>query len=316
MMARVTCPSVCSAYLISLIVGTSPVAAQLYSEIPGITSSSVPYAGRTQSRTDFEMVYHRGVALPTGEWGAQARLAYGRSYRVFSNLELGLDLTFFDAAYMSRDATQIEGESATDRALIAGHAGYGVRFGGKYRIISSLTPWREGFEAAVFYTVQPQTRTGISLVRDGTDVWTGGLFRSPPEDEQESRELFHVPAASAAGIALGYRTRRVTVDAVLSTESSRPALNPAMSEYAGVYPRIGASYRVTGSLAIGAAYWGNGSPPWYAQGRIPGIEPRAQPFAIVVSRGSERGAGTDFVIAPPTGGQSPLRLFIRGRSSF
>jgi hypothetical protein len=289
----------------------STALAQLYSEIPGLTSASVPYVGRSQSRIDFDLLYHRTVTLPGGEWGAEARLAYGRSTRIFANGELGFDFSLANGAYLKRSAADQGGSEA----FLGGHAVYGFRVAGKYRLLSTMTPWREGVEIAAFSIFQPGMRTGISIIKDGDETWSGGLFRSP-NDEQSQFDVFHVPSSWTAGLALGYRSTRLALDAELAYESTQTADNPVMAAYDGLYPRVGIMYRLTPGFAAGAAYWGGGSPPWSGQGSLPGVERMTDTFGAVLTLGGREGAGTDLVFASSLRrGDAPIRLFIRARTS-
>lgn len=289
---------------------------QLSSDIPGITSASIPSIGGSQRRIDFQVSYYPDPVDETRDRGATVRLGYGRSFRVLNNLEAGLQFSFADVGYL-HPADRLEGEEAVDR-FWAGHLLYGLELGMKYRPISFMNPEGEGIEAAVFFTVRPGTETGMSVIREGDSTWAGGLFRNPDDEEgPEPRPLYTVPPARTMGVSLGYRSRRLAVDGSIVLESGNERENPAMVSHSGFSPRLGARYRLTPGFAGGFTFWSTGSAPWQGEGVFPGMERGGGgSFGVVLTFGAEEGAGTDLILSRGSGNTGePVRLFIRGRRS-
>ena len=117
-----------------------------------------------------------------------------------------------------------------------------------------------------------------------------------------------------------YRSKRFMGDAALVIEKgpSRSAGDPSpIMLVNGASLHAGGSYRLTPGFAVGASYWGTGSPPWWDEVQLgaPGTQ-KDQQFGVLVQFGSNPESGIDLMYASPTGkyGESG-RLYIRARST-
>jgi len=294
-----------------------PTGAQLSSDLPGVPRASVPFAGGRQSRGEFDFLYFKvpiDGSRDTLAFGA--RIGLGRSYRIQSRWEVGFDLTLVEGMHnreSRQDSTQEQSFAPYTRGLL----GYGFRIGAKFTPISSVSPEGFGYHAGVGVAFQPKLQPlfGISFEDDST--YTGGQFI---KDEGGLDDVVQNLPQSIQVAAMGsYRSRRVSVDGALIWESQteETASEPlAVERYSGLFPRVGAKFQLTRSIAPGLVFWGSGAPPWRDRITERGPGEDESQFGLLISFGSRRESGTDLLIMSPRGSfGEAIRLYIRTRST-
>jgi len=309
----------------------APVAAsaQFSSDIPGVPRAAISIRGGKQSRLEWAFT---GYKIPNGSAAGDSlaeglRFGFGSSYRIKNQFELGYDITLIDAHAVQppsvKDATP--GTTApASKSYLRGLAAYGLRIGGKYRPIASLDPDGNGYEVAFGAAYQPALKPLYGIERLGDSTRQGGQFAT--SKGAQSTFFPTNPFTKLSGTtdlaAMGsYRTRRIIADAALVAErvaDRDAALGPSpVGVFDGVSLRAGAAYRLTAGFAVGAAYWGTGSPPWRDEYRlvVPGT-PKKDQYAFLLQFGSDREAGIDLMYTTPTGKYLESgRLYIRARST-
>jgi hypothetical protein len=313
--------------LLAAMLQPDPVQAQFSSDIPGVPRASVPFRGSHQNRWEWTFA---GYRIPTttdvGDTTAVGvRLSYGRSYRVQSMFEVGFDISIMDGMFERppQDGELPAGvEPASNYMRAAGL--YGLRLGAKWRPVMSLDPDGYGWQAAVGAAIQPSLRPLIGAERFEDSTRVAGQF-SGGEDDTGLRggdPFGRIHTATFISGMASYRAQRFLVDVALVAEAVSKGdeddggFSPLV-KFDGLSPRLGAMYRLTPSLALGASYWGTGAPPWRDQIFIgvPGAT-KEEKFGFILTLGSRPESGTDLMISSPNGawGES-LRLYVRSRST-
>jgi outer membrane receptor protein involved in Fe transport len=297
-----------------------PAEAQFSSDIPGVPRATVPFRGTHQNRTE---VTFAGYRVPGG--GAEEdtlalgmRVSFGRSYRVLTRFEVGIDLTVADGLIVrtpAQDAAQGEVDYYPRGVTL-----YGIRIGGKVRPFSALDVAGQGFELAIGGAIQPALRPVFGVEHFGDSTRTGGQFSKDVDGGalRDQDPFTRTPSATFLSGMASYRARRVLADAALVVEKVEERGNSAaVASYTGVSPRAGFVFRLTPGLAVGASYWGSGAPPWRDQNLvgIPGAQ-KEESYGVVIALGARPEAGMDLMLSSPTGawGES-IRLYIRTRST-
>jgi hypothetical protein len=269
--------------------------------------------------------------------GGGLRLGFGRSYRIGSQFEIGFDFTLLDGFAIKAPEPEDAPEESESTLYARGMTLYGLRLGAKFRPYSNLTPEGYGFEAAVAGSFQPPLKPVIGVERAGDSTYTGGLVGGEDADQDNPRPVFNQLKGSFQLMGLAsYRARRIMVDVGIVSEFSQDEdpedadeLSP-LAVFDGVSPRIGASYRLTPSIAVGGAFWGKGATPWRDHIVInsPGKENSCptdpnvvcgqedNQFGALLQFGSRPEAGMDLMVVSPTGafGES-LRILFRWRGT-
>src|ERR1043166_2819479 len=133
----------------SIVIATTPLAAQFSSDFPGVPRAGLSIRGGKQNRTEWTL---GGSKIPGISGGGDTlafgiRLGFGRSYRIGNQLEWGFDYSFLDGALVkppkSTDARGVATQHLYARGLVA----YGIRLGAKLRGYSHLDPAGYGYSA-------------------------------------------------------------------------------------------------------------------------------------------------------------------------
>lgn len=315
---------IAAAAIVLATLSAAPAIAQFASDFPGVPRAAISISGGRQSRTAWTMTgYKISNASAAGDTLAgNLRLSFGQSYRVQSTFELGFDFTLLDGMVMqppSGTATSTKSD-----LYLRGLTGYGLRVGGKYRPISALDPDGFGYELAVGGAFQPQLKALYGAEKRGDSSRTGGQFESKtatPSAAFPGNPFTKLSASTTVAAMASYRSRRLMGDAAIVSEtvpdraaSSDPS---PLNEFDGVSLRAGGAFRLTPGIAVGASYWGDGSPPWWDEVRTgtPGQQKKEQ-FGALIQFGRDPESGIDFMVTSPTGkfGES-ARLYIRARST-
>lgn len=312
-------------YLALLLSGSlCPVEAQFSSDIPGVPRASVPFLGGNQGRTEFDFLYFAESSRAEDDWAAQARIGYGRSFRIASNFEFGFDFNLASGHYSKLDEDAIGATPYEDTyqatSLLQGAFLYGLRFGLKYQPIAFVSPEGYGFSAAVGASYQPSLSPGFSLERAGDSTWTGY-----PGSEKRETNPWPFPASVTAkqdqliqfAVMASYRSRRIVADAALASTSRSGNGDFPADDFSGFSPKLGLMFRLTPGLALGGAVWGSGASPWQDQIVLPWLVNDSPSYALVVGFGNRSEVGTDLIVMSPSGSLSESsRLYIRVRTSY
>ena len=314
------------ALAVALAVVSASAAAQFSSDFPGVPRGAISIRGGKQARTEWSLLINKApTATGVGDTtGAGLRIGIGRSYRVADQFEVGFDYTFMDLTFQQPPSPPV-GTPKTDsykRGLLA----YAFRFGAKIRPYSSIDQEGNGYQVAFGAAYQPTLKALYGIESVGDSTRTGGQFADKKTSGPASTVFKQNPFASVQSsftiAAMGsYRAKRILADAALMNESAAKGDATADSSpiqgYDGFSLRLAGAYRVTRSIAIGAAYWGSGSPPWRDEVRI-GVPGNAKPldFALLFQFGSEPEGGTDLMVTSPTGNfAQSIRIYLRTRAT-
>jgi hypothetical protein len=313
--------------VIAVAIASAPAAAQFSSDFPGVPRAGISIRGSRQNRTEWTL---GGNKIPRASGGDTiafgVRLGFGRSYRIRSQFEFGFDYTLIDGLFVQPPKTTGAPGASSKSSYIRGLLAYGFRVGGKYRVYSSLDPEGYGYQISVGAGYQPKLKPlfGVEHSKDSTRI--GGQFSKEDSAAAPSTAFTQNPFASLRSSTMisamgSYRSKRLRGDAALLQESvgNLPAgEDPSPTGvFDGLSLRLGGAFRVTRRIALGATYWGSGSPPWRdaVQMSVPGV-PKAEKYAFLVQFGSELEGGTDLMLTSPTGKFSEsVRLYIRIRST-
>lgn len=304
------------------LLAATPVEGQFSTDLPGVPRASVPFRGGHQNRTawTFSYVQQENTALAgtvaTGDTRAVGgSLEFGQSFRIGSRWELGYDLGLLQGQFVQLPSAGAGGTfgGETDNVL-GGSVLQSLRLGLKVRPLHSLSPEGYGYEAALGASFQPSLEPVFGMQVRGDSTQMGGLASS----REEEPILFPAAPQTAqfAGM-VSYRARRFLVDAALVYTQVAESENAfAAGDYSGFAPRVGAMYRLTRSIGLGASWWGGGIPPWSGQLGLAGVDEQKSSFSPFVSFGSKPESGVDLLLASPTGDfTESVRLYIRGRST-
>jgi hypothetical protein len=301
-----------------------PVSPQFSSDIPGVPRASVPLLGGNQGRTEFDFLYTGESRRAEEAWAGQARLGYGRSFRIASVFEFGFDFNLAGGRYTQLDEDVVaETRYVSDynaTRLVQGAFLYGLRFGAKFQPVAFVSPEGYGFSAAIGASFQPSLNPGFSLEIAGDSTWS-----AYPGSEKEDASPWPFPASVAVKqdrviqvAAMGsYRSRRILADAALvSTNRSGERRFPTQ-RFSGFSPKLGVMFRLTPGLALGGAVWGSGASPWQDQIAVPWMVDNDPSYALVAGFGVRPEVGTDLIVMSPSGSFSEsTRLYIRFRTSY
>ena len=304
----------------------SPAAAQLSSDIPGVPRALVSMRGGRQSRTEWIL---SGYHIPSSFDSTKSinaggvHLGFGSSYRVRGKFEVGFDFTFVDLLAVfppeSDDASITTGEQ-----YLRGMAGIGIRLGAKFRAVNVVDIEGNGYQVAVGGGWQPALKPLFGVDKYGDSTRTSGQF-SGGDSDTSSYYPFNPFAKSSSStmfaIMGSYRAKRIIADAAIVANNSADrdaADGPSPTAIIdNTALTLGGSFRITPSIAVGAAYWGKGAPPWRDESSMGAPGTRVRPKgALLIQFGSSPEAGVDLMLTSPTGslGKS-ARLYIRARST-
>ena len=318
---------VTTALVSALFSGTA--SAQFASDIPGVPRAAISISGSSQHRTMWDFSGYR-IPGATGQdtLGGGLRFGLGRSYRIQSQFEIGFDFTLLDAmAVQSPTPTGGTGTvttSGSDQTYLRGITGYGLRLGAKYQPIVAVDPDGNGYAIAFGGGFQPQLRPLYGIEKRGDSTRSDGQF-SHSTTVTPSRVFGQSPFSQLTATTLlaamgSYRSKRLMGDAALMIEKGpdRAAGDPSpIQPVSGASLHAGGSFRLTPGFAVGGAYWGSGSSPWYDEVTVgtPGTV-KPQNYAFLIQFGSNPESGVDLMYSAPNGqwGQSG-RLYIRARST-
>ncbi|HEY9227073.1 MAG TPA: hypothetical protein VIP11_10530 [Gemmatimonadaceae bacterium] len=309
--------------LAAIVVATavSPATAQFSSDIPGVPRASLSARGH-QTRMEFTLSGYRIPGTSGDTLAGGLRFGFGSSYRILSQFELGYDVTLVDGYAIQPPATTTGVLATRSPMYLRGLAAYGFRVGGKWRPIAIADRDGNGIELAVGASLQPELKPLYGVEKLGDSVRQGGQFS---KEEPQTSAYFKTnpfakvsPSTNFAGMA-SIRAGRLIADVAVVAEQvpdrSTPDQSP-VGPFDGVSTRVGASFRLLSSIAVGGAYWGNGAPPWRDEVRLdlPGVQ-RADEYAFLLQFGGERDGGIDLMYASPTGNYAQSgRLYVRARA--
>jgi hypothetical protein len=290
--------------LVLAVLVPAPGMAQFSSDFPGVPRAGIAQHGPSQGRFEMDFTGMRIAGEGATPWSADSssvslRMGFGRSWRVASQLEVGYDVSLADGRLMyiaSPSDSAADGAELDMAAMVA----YGLRVGVKYRPLAYLDPQGYGWSSAVGVALQPSLRPGVVYTQQGDSTTVQTIFGGGEEDGDGGMAI-HASTLLYAG--LSYRTPRIEMDVAFLTESAdlTSAATSPISIYEGTSLRAAGRYRVTPSLAVGAAYWGSGAPPWRDQIAFGVREREPQSFGLLLTFGPHLEKGTDLMISSPTG---------------
>jgi hypothetical protein len=308
----------------------APASAQFASDYPGVPRAAISISGSTQARNSWAFTGYRIPGGTAGDTtGGGLRVAIGRSYRVRSEFEVSWDFTLLDGTIMQtpRSALLPTTPASTDKnsLYMRGMTAYGIRFGGKWRPVVSVDPNGNGYELAIGGGFQPQLKPLYGYEKLDDSTRSGGQFQTTNATPSAAFRQNPFAGLSATTIiaAMGsYRSKRLSGDAALVMEKSpdpSAGADPSpLTRYNGTALKAGGAYRLSPGFAVGATYWGSGSPPWWDEVAIgmPRASKKPAQFGLLLQFGSDPESGIDMMYAAPNGnyGQSG-RLYIRARST-
>jgi hypothetical protein len=308
----------------------TPAAAQFASDFPGVPRAAISVNGGKQDRLAWALT---GYKVPNGAATGDTiagglRLSYGRSYRVQSQFEVGFDITLLDGLAVQPPSTggATTGTTSASRSdtYMRGLTGYGLRIGAKYRPVVNLDPDGNGYELAVGAAFQPELKALYGVEKKGDSTRIGGQFNkdaiTPSATFNQNPFASINPSTTVAAMG-SYRSKRLQGDVAIVSETvpdRELSADPSpIGIFNGISARAGGAFRLTPGFAVGASYWGSGSPPWWDQVALgtPGKAKNEQ-FGFLLQLGSNPESGIDLMVTSPTGnfGES-ARLYIRSRST-
>lgn len=268
------------------------VSAQLSSNFPGVPRGSLPSG---QGRFELELTWINASGEALGDTlGLGARLGVGHSWRIATDFEIGFDLTLGSVGWTRNPEAQTEPPS---RTTLTSAIAYGLRFGGKWRAFSAVTPDGYGLEASLGVGFRPSLTAGLTLVNRDSTITAGAVG---DEDTFIPEEVHSLTQFVAAG---SYRAPSYEVDAavLIETEGDAPARGTIVAPGDGASFRLGARYRLTDDFGLGAVLWTGGSPPFLDRRRL-GVGDEDSPnVALLLSLGRIVGKWTDLTFYAPTG---------------
>jgi hypothetical protein len=314
---------------IALTVLATPAAAQFASDFPGVPRAAISMSGGKQERISWALTgYKIPNSTATGDTLAGGiRFGFGRSYRVQSQFEIGFDFTLLDGLLVQPPSASGGAGAvgtAASNTYLRGLTGYGLRIGAKYRPISNLDPDGNGYELAVGAGFQPELKALYGVEKKGDSTRQGGQFNKDAitSNATFNQNPFASISSSTTVAAMGsYRSKRLQGDAAIVSETvpdrALTADPSPISLFNGISARAGGAFRLTPGFAVGASYWGSGSPPWWDQVSLgtPGKVKKEQ-FGFLLQFGSDPESGLDLMVTSPTGKfAESARLYIRSRST-
>jgi hypothetical protein len=277
---------------------------QFSSDFPGVPRAAITHFGTVQGRFDLDFTGMRFTAADDPDRALDStsvsiRIGFGRSWHVAPNLEVGFDISLAEGRLLHLAA---DGDFADDlENNLAATVGYGLRLGVKFRPLAYVDPDGYGVSAAVGFAIQPSLQPALTYSGEGDSSVLGGAVVSGDDDDDSPPVRLHAGMQFLG--AVSYRAPRAELDVGVVRESAdhTGAFRSPVPVYQGTSVRVGARFRVTPSIALGAAYWGSGAPPWRDQVN-PGVRDLEHaPFGLVIGLGSQREKGTELMLSSPTG---------------
>jgi hypothetical protein len=291
--------------------------AQFASDIPGVPRASLPLQGSKQTRSELQISGYKLAGTDGRDtMSVAARIGFGRSYRVTSSIELGFDFTLVQGRLTRTPRGGTTADST--ETSIDGLALYGLRIGGKLRPYSDLSPEGYGLDLAIGASIGPPLKPVFGFSKDTDTTMTGGYVGG---SDAEDNPLFNTLRSWVQVAAMvSYRTQRLILDAAVVSEGVGKAEDTGdisqLGLYSGVTPRVGAMFRVTPSVALGASYWGDGAPAWRDDVVLGLNDAKPSQYGAILTLGSKPEAGTDIMVTAPNGSFSEsLRLYVRWRGT-
>jgi hypothetical protein len=313
-----------------VVVLAAPASAQFASDFPGVPRASISISGSTQSRLAWAFSGYK-IPTTTGTSGDSLaggiRLGIGQSFRVQSGFEIGFDFTLADGLLVQSPSSAATGTTTattgTNNTYLRGLAGYALRIGAKLRPISSLDPDGNGYELAIGGAFQPQLKALYGAEKLGDSSRVGGQFNSDavkPSTVFRNNPFTSLSASTIIAAMGSYRSKRLMGDLAIVSETvpdREASAEPSpISTVSGVSIKAGGAFRLTQGIAVGATYWGNGSPPWFDQIQFAPGKAKAEKYGFLIQLGGDPESGLDIMYTTPTGKyQESGRLYIRSRST-
>jgi hypothetical protein len=283
---------------LALFAAAGPVAGQWSFDIPGVPRAGIVRQGAAQGRFELEGSW----AKPGGESAdtmlIAGRMGLGWSWRIASAFEFGFDFSLANVRHLrglEPSASQPAGTVDASNSLRA-TAGYGLRFGLKFRPVSFVDLDGNGIEAAIGVGYQPQLDPLVHYEAIGDSSFTAGAVGSV-----DGPEVAKVHGATLFMAAVSYRSPRILGDFALVSESVSSEGNSFLPTYSGLSPRFGVRYRLTNGFGLGATFWGKGSPPWRDRPAMELIGESSSDVGLVFSFGATPEKSTDIMVSSPTG---------------